>query len=105
MYGPLAQEMKKLNFPETITSDIPAGRIEDNFAKIQEIVRSVPSYETVKDLMRRAGCKLTRKDIGKSEAFMKEALIYHVYMRRRLSLRRLMNMMELDGLIEEFTFD
>ena len=105
MYGPLAQEMKKLNFPETITSDIPAGRIEDNFAKIQEIVRSVPSYETVKDLMRRAGCKLTRKDIGKSEAFMKESLIYHVYMRRRLSLRRLMNMMEPDGLIEEFTFD
>ena len=105
IYGPLAGDMKKLNEPKTITEDISLVRIEDNFTRIQEIIRSVPSYETLRNLMKRAGCKLTYKDIGKSESLIREALIYHVYMRRRLSLRRLMNMMELNNVFESFSFN
>lgn len=105
IYGSLAGDMKKLNEPKTITEDISLARIEDNFTRIQEIIRSVPSYETLRNLMKRAGCKLTYKDIGKSESLIREALIYHVYMRRRLSLRRLMNMMELNSVFKNFSFD
>ena len=104
VYGPMAEEMKKMNYPETITSKISHSRISDNFPKIQEIIRAVPSYETVRDFMNRAGCKLTYKDIEKKESLIREAFEYHVYMRRRLSLRRFMNMMDLGDLFDNFSF-
>ena len=91
-YGLLAPSMRKINEPNTITYGIDPKSILDNFDKIKEIIRSVPSYTEVLVKMKAAGCKTSYQEIGKSKELTKEAFIYHPYMRRRLSLRRLMNM-------------
>ncbi|MBO4539550.1 MAG: iron-containing alcohol dehydrogenase [Clostridia bacterium] len=96
VYGPLASEMKKLNMPDTITDNIDPAFIKENFDKIKEIVKSVPRYEEVLQKMKIAGCKTTYQEIGKPESLIKEAFLYHPYMRRRLSLRRLLNMTDVD---------
>ena len=45
--------------------------------------------------MRKAGCKLTPDEIGKSPDFIAESFRYHPYMRRRLSLKRMSHMLDL----------
>ena len=95
-YGLLAPAMKKLNLPDTITAGIDPKAILDNFDKIKDIIRSVPSYAEVYEKMRAAGCKTSYTEIGKSKELIEEAFVYHPYMRRRLSLRRLMNMTNVD---------
>ena len=44
--------------------------------------------------MKQAGCKTTIEEIGKSRAFVAKSFLYHPYMRRRLSLRRVANMID-----------
>ncbi len=96
IYGDLAPDMKRLNLPDTITDSIDPTEIEKHFDEIKDIIRSVPSYEDVLERMKRAGCKTTYQEIGKSKELIKEAFLYHPYMRRRLSLRRLLNMTNID---------
>ena len=64
--------------------------------KIVEIVNGVPEAEEVEAAMKKAGCKLTAEEIGKSPEFMAKAWKYHPYMRNRLSLRRLADMIVAD---------
>ena len=46
----------------------------------------------MKDAMRRAGCAMTTADIDVSDELREQGLIYHPYMRARLSLYRLRGM-------------
>ena len=93
-YGPLAGDVRKLNTPDTITDGIDPRVIEEKWPEIRAIVRSVPDYDACYRAMKAAGCKTTIAEIGKDPAFVAESLLYHPYMRRRLSLRRLARMVD-----------
>ena len=93
-YGPLAGDVRKLNTPDTITDGIEPRVIEEKWPEIRAIVRSVPDYDACYRAMKAAGCKTTIAEIGKDPAFVAESLLYHPYMRRRLSLRRLARMVD-----------
>lgn len=93
-YGPLAGDVRKLNTPDTITDGIDPRVIEEKWPEIRAIVRSVPDYDACYRAMKAAGCKTTIAEIGKDPAFVAESLLYHPYMRRRLSLRRLAQMVD-----------
>ena len=93
-YGALKDDVIKLNSPDTITSDIDPKKIEDNWDKIKEIIKSVPDYQTIYNAMKIAGCATTCEEIGVSDELMKDGLKYHPYMRRRLSLKRLSYMID-----------
>ena len=93
-YGPLAGDVRKLNAPDTITDGIEPRVIEEKWPEIRAIVRSVPDYDACYRAMKAAGCKTTIAEIGKDPAFVAESLLYHPYMRRRLSLRRLARMVD-----------
>lgn len=93
-YGPLAEDVRRLNTPDTITDPIDPGEVERLWPEIVAIIRSVPSYEQCLDAMERAGCKTTIRQIGKDREFVARSFRYHPYMRRRLSLRRVANMLE-----------
>ena len=93
-YGPLAGDVRKLNTPDTITDGIDPRVIEEKWPEIRAIVRSVPDYDACYRAMKAAGCKTTIAEIGKNPAFVAESLLYHPYMRRRLSLRRLARMVD-----------
>ena len=93
-YGPLAGDVRKLNTPDTITDGIEPRVIEEKWPEIRAIVRSVPDYDACYRAMQAAGCKTTIAEIGKDPAFVAESLLYHPYMRRRLSLRRVARMVD-----------
>ncbi len=95
-YGELSEDMMKLNTPDTITDNVDPKKLESSFEEIKKIIRSVPDYESVYKWMKLAGCKLDFEETGKSEEFIRECFIYHPYMRRRLSLKRLLNMSDFD---------
>ena len=95
-YGKMAEGMLKLNTPDTITDNIDPITLEDNFEEIKRIVASVPAYDEIKEKMIAAGCKTSFDLTKKSEELIEEAFEYSPYMRRRLSLRRLLNMTNIE---------
>ena len=91
-YGPLAEDVRKLNTPDTITDAIDPADVERLWPEIVNIVHSVPTYDQCLAAMKAAGCKTTIKEIGKDPDFVAKSFQYHPYMRRRLSLRRVANL-------------
>ena len=93
-YGALAEDVRKLNTPDTITDPIDPMEVERLWPEIVKIIRGVPSYEACLAAMKKAGCKTTVEEIGKDPEFVAKSFRYHPYMRRRLSLRRVANMID-----------
>lgn len=94
VYGNMADDIKKLNFPKTVTDKVNPDDIERNWDKIREIIHSVPSYEQCLEYMKNAGCKLTVADIGKDEDFFNLCVKYSPFMRYRLTLLRIADMIK-----------
>ena len=94
VYGPLAEEVRKLNTPDTITDEIDPEKVSRLWPEIVKIVQSVPTYEQCLEAMKKAGCKTTIEEVGKSREFVAKSFLYHGYMRRRLSLLRVANMID-----------
>lgn len=94
-YAEMADEVRKLNEPENIIDDVDKEDLKNKWPQIVEIIKSVPSYEICKDAMERAGCKLTIKDIGKSENLFENCIKFSPYMRKRLTLLRLRDMIKI----------
>ncbi len=94
VYGDMADDVKKLNFPENIVDGVNPADITENWQKIREIIGSVPSYKEVKAAMICAGCKITVEDIEKKQEYFDLCVKYSPYMRKRLTLLRLRNMIK-----------
>jgi glycerol-1-phosphate dehydrogenase [NAD(P)+] len=93
-FGEMADDVRRMNTPDTITDAVDPKVIEENWGKIRDIIHSVPSYEECLATMRRAGCKITLEDIGKSSELFDKCVKYSPYMRRRLTLLRMRDMIE-----------
>ena len=91
-YGEMADDVKKLNEPKTVTDEVDPKVLEDKWQEISEIIHSIPSYDEVYSAMKKAGCKLTVEDIGKSQEVVDSCIKYSPYMRYRLTLLRLRDM-------------
>lgn len=94
-YGELKDDVIRLNTPDTITDGVDPKTIEKNWGKIREIIASVPSYNDIYTAMKKAGCATETEQIAVSDKLKADGLKYHPYMRRRLSLYRLKNMIEI----------
>lgn len=94
-FGPMADDVRKLNSPKTVADEVDPKFLEDNWCKIRDIIASVPSYEECLEKMTLAGCKLTVSDIGKSQQLFDKCVKYSPYMRYRLTLLRIRDMIEL----------
>ena len=91
-YGDLKGEVIKLNTPDTITDGIDPRDVEKKWGEIRKIIAGVPTEKEIRAAMIKAGCPTTCEEIGVSKELKEEGLKYHPYMRRRLSLRRISNM-------------
>ena len=91
-YGEMADDVRKLNEPKTVTDEVDPKVLEDKWQEIREIIHSIPSYDEVYYAMKMAGCKLTVEDIGKSQELVDNCIKYSPYMRYRLTLLRLSDM-------------
>ncbi len=92
-YGVLKDELIKLKTHE-ITDGITPESIEANWENIRKIVLSVPRKDEILSAMKRAGCAITNSEIAVSDELKEQGLKYHPYMRNRLSLRRLTDMID-----------
>lgn len=93
-YAEMADDVKKLNEPKTVTDEVDPKVLEDKWQEIREIIHSIPSYDEVYSAMKKAGCKLTVEDIGKSQELVDNCIKYSPYMRYRLTLLRLRDMID-----------
>ncbi len=93
-YGEMAGDVKRLNEPKTITDEVNPADLEAKWSQIREIIRSIPSYDECLNAMKKAGCKLTISDIGKPQKLVDDCTRYSPYMRYRLTLLRLKDMIE-----------
>lgn len=93
-YGSMADEVRALNMPENIIDTVDLKVLEEHWQDICAIIKSVPDYETCRAAMEKAGCKLTREDIGKDEKLFSDCMKYSPYMRRRLTLLRMRDLLK-----------
>lgn len=91
-YGFMADDIKKVNHPENIVDAVSPEKLEASWSKIAQIIKGMPSYEECKLAMEKAGCKITVDDIKKDRAFFDRCVKYSPYMRKRLTLLRLKDM-------------
>ena len=94
VYGNLADDVKKLNFPENIVDSVNPDSLSEKWQEIRAIIHSVPSYDEVRNAMVKAGCKITVSDIEKSQEYFDLCVKYSPYMRKRLTLLRLKDMIK-----------
>ena len=94
-YGNMADDVRKLNTPDTITDYVSPKLLENEWENIIKIIHSVPSYNECKNAMIKAKCKISISDIGKDEEFFRTCTKYSPYMRRRLTLLRMRDMIDL----------
>lgn len=93
-YGDMASDVRKLNEPENCIDPVTPEILKENWSAIRKIIKSVPGYDEVKEAMEKAGCKITVSDIGKSEKLFSDCMKYSPYMRKRLTLLRLKDMIK-----------
>ena len=93
-YGEMADDVRKLNTPDNIIDSVDKNVLRDKWEEIINIIYSVPGYEECKEKMKKAGCKITVRDIGKEQKLFDDCVKYSPYMRRRLTLLRLRNMIK-----------
>ena len=93
-YGELLwPDVERLNFPNVLDSVEPDA-LKENWQAIRQIVREeVPTPEELQDIMERAGAAENPEDSDIDSKLYTEALKYHTYMRHRISLIRLRDML------------
>ena len=94
VYGNMSEDVRQLNFPENIVDSVDPDKIGECWQEIREIIHSVPSYEDCKSAMEKAGCKITVEDIEKDQEYFDLCVRYSPYMRKRLTLLRLRDMIK-----------
>lgn len=93
-YGEIAEDVKRLNEPETITDKVDVKELEEKWPEIRKIILSVPSYNECLEAMKKAGCKTTVEEIGKPQKLIDDCIKYSPFMRKRLTLLRMQNMID-----------
>ena len=93
-YGEMSDEVRNLNMPDNVIDGVDKENLKDKWNEIRKIIHSVPSYDECATAMKKAGCKITVKDIGKNETFFADCIKYSPYMRKRLTLLRLRDMIK-----------
>ncbi len=93
-YGDMVDDVKRLNEPTTITDSVDPAVLAEKWPEIRAIIHRIPSYEDCLAAMKAAGCKLTVEDIGKPQQLVEDCIRYSPFMRRRLTLLRLQDMIE-----------
>ncbi|MBQ6789023.1 MAG: iron-containing alcohol dehydrogenase [Clostridia bacterium] len=94
-YGSMRDDVYGMNFPTSVTDGITPELIVGKWDDVRGAIKSVPSYEECLDAMRRAGCKITADDIGKSRRLVDDCIKYSPFMRRRMTLLRLQTMVDM----------
>lgn len=97
-YGPvLTPDMMKLNEPDTIVNEIEPRLIEEKWSEIRNIIEEeVPSVQKLEKLYAAAGAVTSPEEIAVDRGLFEDGIKYHIYMRRRVTIMRLLPMLDID---------
>lgn len=93
-FANMAEEVRKMNEPDNIVDQVDPQKLQDCWPEVIKIIRSMPSYGEVYAAMKLAGCKLNYQDISKPKKLFDDCYYYAPYIRRRLTLLRLRDMIQ-----------
>lgn len=86
--------VRALNNP-TVTSETTPELIEGNWKKIREIVKEeIPAPDKMLSLMNKAGAATMPEQAALSDSLARDGMIYHAYLRHRLTLSHLIPMIK-----------
>ena len=95
----LTEDMMKLNLPNTIVDEIDPKAVERNWQKILEIIREeIPTEEELRRLYAKAHAATTGEEIAVTPELFRDGIKYHPFMRRRVTIARILPMIDLDML-------
>lgn len=100
-YGPLWEEAVKENVPDPLDG-VPCGAIEKNSETVRAALRSVPSGDEIRALLRACGGADTCEACGISRELMLGAVRFGKYVRRRLTAMKLTDLMLIEGGVEKW---
>jgi glycerol-1-phosphate dehydrogenase [NAD(P)+] len=100
MFGELYPELLKENTPDPVQAIDPQF-LRDNWGKIREILSRVPSGEDVRSILRSAGGVADWRSAGITEDLARFAIRYGYYARFRITLMRILGMVDLAGIEDE----
>lgn len=95
----LMVDVEKLNTPNTIVDEIDPTLVEKEWHRICEIVKQeIPPMDELIRLYDEAGAVKTNAEIAVDDDLFDDGIKYHIFMRRRVTLMRLLPMLNLDAL-------
>ncbi len=92
VYGSLTDSVLDENRTDVMTGITP-DLLAEKWPLVSEVVRRIPPYEEIHELMERIGAKMTLKDLGVEEAKLNTILAFSPYVRARLTFMRLIRML------------
>lgn len=93
----LTEDMMKLNLPNTIVDEIDPKAVEKNWQKILEIIREeIPPVEELRRLYALAHAATTGAEIAVPDDLWRDGIKYHPFMRRRVTIARILPMIDLN---------
>lgn len=99
-YGPeLTPDMMKLNEPNTIVDEIAPNLVTEKWDEIKQIIKDeIPSVERLRELFALAHAATTPEEIAVSPELFRDGIRYHMFMRRRVTIMRVLPMADIDPL-------
>lgn len=93
----LMPDVRKFNEPHSIVDEIDPKLIEEKWGEIRKIIEEeIPDVKTLEKLYDAAGAVKTHNEIAVGDELFEEGIRYHVFMRRRVTIMRLLPMLDID---------
>ncbi len=100
-YGPLWSEAQKENIPNPL-DEIGANAMEVSKKLIRDTLLSLPTGAEIGALIKASGGVATCEDCGISEELKYAAVKYGKYVRRRMTVMKLTDLLKIDGGVERW---
>ena len=89
----------KLNEPNTIVDEIDPNLVTEKWGEIKQIIKDeIPSVERLRELFALAHAATTPEEIAVSPELFRNGIRYHMFMRRRVTIMRVLPMADIDPL-------
>lgn len=95
-YGKMYEGIKEENTPDPIL-DINLGKLKSSLDEIKQVVKALPSREKIIQLLKTVSAKTTMEEIYLSDDVIEKSLLFSPYVRRRMTLMRIINSLDIKG--------
>ena len=81
------------NIPDLL-EEIDSQILIERFYGIKELIEDLPTGDNIRDILTQAGAKIGLADIGLSPEILEKSIVYSPFVRRRLTLMRILKLIQ-----------